>query len=367
MARTGPVSMDAISIGGSPAGAPLPEQKLRALQVEELYRFAPTAAAFSYFGALLTLGVLIDTGDIGRGAVWFLWATAVTFFRFITTLGYRRRGHGSPPEVWARLVIAANVLAGIQWGILGTLLFPETQGYRQLFTIMVITCFVGGSISAYAAVRGAHEALSIPATIPTAINLFFVQDGMHWFAGVTAIFFCFAIVYYARKLNRQIEEGLRHQIERDELLSLTGLLNENLQRENRELAHRAAVRGMSVESARERAGRLETLFENSPLPQIECDASGNIVTCNLAAERLLGIRHEALVGTSFVSLLAGSYAEGKAAAGAHEAMNVEVEVRVRGGHTVACTASFTPLPAPEGMRAGFAVILSGLAVVADVK
>jgi PAS domain S-box-containing protein len=367
MERIGPVFMDTGSNGSSPDAGAGPDQRLRALQVDELYRFAPTAAAFSYFGALLTLGVLIDTGDTGRGAVWFLWATAVTLFRFITIIGYRRRGHGSHPEVWARLVIAANLLAGVQWGILGTLLFPEAPGYRQLFTIMVITCFVGGSLSAYSAVKGAHEALSIPATIPTAINLFFVQDGTHWFAGVTALFFCFAIVYYARKLNRQIAEGLRHQVERDELLSLTGLLNEKLQRENRELAHRAAVRGMSVESARERAGRLETLFENSPLPQIECDAGGNIVTCNLAAERLFGIRHEALVGKPFASLLAGSYAAGKAAAGAREAMNVEVEVRVRDGQTVACTASFTPLPAPEGMRAGFAVILSGLAVTAEVK
>lgn len=353
--------------GGSPDGGSWPEPRLRALQVDELYKFAPTAAGFSYFGALLTLGVLIETGDTGRGAVWFLWATAITFFRFITVVAYRRRSADSNPEAWARLVIAANFLAGVQWGILGTLLFPEASGYRQLFTIMVITCFVGGSLSAYSAVKGAHEALSIPATIPTAINLFFVQDGLHGFAGLTALFFCFAIVYYARKLNRQIEESLRLQIERDELLALTGLLNEKLLRENRELAHRAAVRGMSVESARERAGRLETLFENSPLPQLECDAAGNVITCNLAAERLFGMRHEALVGKPFVSLLAGPYAAGKAFAGAHNAMNVDVEVRADGRESVACTASFTPLPAAAGMRPGFSVILCGLTVPADVK
>jgi PAS domain S-box-containing protein len=350
-----------------PAGSSWPEQRLRALQVDELYRFAPTAAGFSYFGALLTLGVLIDTGDTGRGALWFLYATAVTFFRFMSIVAYRRRGQGSNVELWARLVIAANVLAGVQWGVLGTLLFPDTPGYRQLFTIMVITCFVGGSLSAYSAVKGAHEAISIPATIPTAINLFFVQDGTHIFAGLTALFFCFAIVYYARKLNRQIEEGLRNQLERDELLSLTGLLNEKLQAENRELAHRAAVRGISVESARARAGRLETLFENSPLPQIECDAAGTVLTGNLAAERLFGMSHEALVGKPFAALLAGPYASGKAMAGAHTPINVEVEVRMRGGGVVTCTASFTPLPAPEGLRPGFAVILSGLTVPADVK
>ena len=60
-----------------PAGGPWPEPRLRALQVDELYKFAPTATGYSYFGALLTLGVLITAGDIGRGAVWFVWATAL--------------------------------------------------------------------------------------------------------------------------------------------------------------------------------------------------------------------------------------------------------------------------------------------------
>jgi len=349
---------------GPPTGGRWPEPRLRALQVDELYRLAPTAAGFSYFGALLTLGVLIETGDIGRGSVWFLWATAVTFFRFLTTVAYRRRAPESDPNAWAHLVVAGNFLAGIQWGILGTLLFPEAHGYRQLFTIMVITCFVGGSLTAYASVKWAHEALSIPATVPTAINLFFVQAGIHWFAGVLALFFCFAIVYYARKLNAHIEDRFRLEMERDGLLELTTLLNQKLERENKELAHRAAVRSMSVESARERAGRLETLFEHSPLAQLECDSTGTVVTVNLAAERLFGRKHEELVGKSFASLLTGPYAATKAYAGAQEAISIEVEVATANGSSLPCTASFTPIEAREGRLPGFGVIISGATIPA---
>jgi PAS domain S-box-containing protein len=356
--------MDKKPKDGPPAGGAWPEPRLRALQVDELYRFAPTAAGFSYFGAVLTLGVLIEGGDTGRGAAWFLWATAVTLMRLVIGVGYRRRAPDSDAEPWARLVIAANALAGVQWGLLGTLLFPEAGSYRQLFVIMVIICFVAGSLAAYAPVRGAHEALAIPATVPTAVNLFFVQDGMHLVAGVMAIFFCFAIVYYAGKLNRQVRARFVLQLERDDLLRLTSLLNEKLERENQELAHRAAVRGMSVESARERAGRLETLFENSLLPQLECDAQGSIRTCNRATERLLGLRHEQIVGRSFASLLCGPYAEAKAAAGLREAVSIEVEVLGGDGLAQPCTASITPLPAREGRGAGFGVILSGLVVPA---
>jgi PAS domain S-box-containing protein len=334
-----------------------------ALQVDEIYRHAPAATAFSYFGAVLVLGVMFQTGDIGRGSAWFLWATIVAAMRVFVIVAYRRRPADSDAAPWARLMLACNFLAGLQWGALGTLLWVDQPVYRQLFTLMVITCFVGGSLPAYSSVRGAHEALSIPATIPTGIYLFFVQGGVHWFAGATALFFCFAIVYYARSLNRDVEERLRLQIERDSLLELTGLLNEKLAQENRDLAHRAAMRSMSVEAARERAGRLETLFENSPLPQFECDGGGRILTCNLAAERLFG-PHSQLVGRPFSALLAGAYAESKVLAGLREAVNIEVEVRTPRGEALACTASFTPLPERPGRPSGFGVILTGVTVAA---
>jgi PAS domain S-box-containing protein len=332
------------------------------LQVDELYRFAPSATAYAYFGALLTLGVLIDSGDIGRGAVWFLGATAVTFYRCVCIVSYKRRSPGSDPSSWARLMVAGNLLSGIQWGILGTVMFPQSAGYLQLFTLMVIICFVAGSVTAYAYVKGAHEALSIPATIPTAINLFFVQSGVHWYAGVMALFFCFTIIYYARKLHLHLEENFRTQIERDDLLTLTATLNQKLERENRDLAHRVAVRGASAESARERADRLEMLFERSPLPQIECDAAGVVLTCNPAAERLFGVPHVQLTGRPLSMLLAIPGNEVRQLAFAEQAETFDVEARAREGLRVPCSASFTPLPEIDGRRPGFGVVLTGIPV-----
>lgn len=347
---------------GLPAGGRWPEPRVKALQVDELYKFAPSATAFSYFGALLTLGVLIEEGDIGRGAVWFLWATAVTFFRSTCIVAYRRRSVDSDPEAWGRLMIAANFLAGVQWGVLGTLLFPGGAAYLQLFTLMVIICFIAGSVTAYASVRGAHEALSVTATVPTSIYLFFFHSGVHWYAGVMALFFCFAIVHYARKLNRHLEQGFKLQIERDDLITLTGMLNEKLERENRELAHRVAVRGVSVESARERADRLEALFERSALPQIECDAVGKILVCNPAAEKLFGSRLDQMAGRSLTAFLRIPPEEMKTLATAPHSEMFQVEVHAREGLDVTCTASFTPLPAAAGWLPGFGVVLTGIPV-----
>ena len=345
---------------GPPSGGAWPDPRLRALQVDELFRYTPAAAGFSYFVALLTLGVLIDTGDMARGVVWFLWATGVTVLRFISVVLYRRRDPLSDPMTWGRLVMGANLLAGIQWAVLGTLLF-DPPVYRQLFIVIVITCTIGGSLVAYAPLRWAHEALSLTAGVPLAINLFVTQGGEHFFVGITSLFFCFAIVYYARKHSRHIEEAFKLQIERDELLAITAVLNEKLTNENRELAHSVAVRKVSVESAREIADRLAALFEGSPLPQVECDAAGFIVTCNPAAERLFGERRESLAGRPFNWLLTPPHSA-VVIEGGSRAMSAEVEVRGAGGEPLACTASFTPLPSHDGRRAGFGVILSGITV-----
>ena len=353
--------MEQIRSSGPPPGASWPAPALRALQVDELYRYAPPAAAFSYLIALLTLGVLVDIGDMARGVVWFLGATAITVFRFVSIILYRRRDPASDANLWGRLVIAANLAAGIQWAVLGTVLFPAGPLYAQLFAVMVITCFIGGSIVAYAPLRWAHEALSIPAGVPLSVNLFFLHDGVHALAGIAALGFCAAVVYYARKHNRHLEESFNLQLDRDELNSLVGIVNQKLEEQNRELAHRLAMRGVSATNAREIADRMVALFEGSPLPQIECDAQGTVITCNAAAEQLFGERREALAGRPLRALFTAPDAA-LAAEGALRAMNVEVAVRGRGGEAVACMASFTPVPATADRLGSFGLTLYGLPV-----
>jgi len=335
------------------------EQRLLALQVEEVYSLAPTAAAFSYFGALLTLGVLVEIGNAVGGGIWFLYVSAVTFFRAFLFIAYRRRAAGTDVRRFAHGMLVANVLAGVQWGLLGTAFFPAGPVYAQLFTLMVIICFIAGSTTAYAALRGAHEALSIPATIPTSLYVFFFHDGAHWYAGIAALFFCFAIVHYAGQLHRSLAAASRLQMERDELARITQALNAKLVAEKSELAHRAAVRGASAESARDEAARLLALFESSPLAQLECDSNGAIIASNAAAQRLFGRARADLSGAPVTGLLTGAHDWGFLHGAAERSVHVDLKTP-RG--PLACTLSVTPLPAAPGQRPGFGLVVTGVPV-----
>jgi hypothetical protein len=197
-------------------------REVEALAVAEFFHNLTVSAPAAFFGTLLCTAVFMEDGLRGAHVAWLAYGTVVAALRLGLCWAIRRQaefGWHLEPRQWARLAVLGNVLAGIQWGLLGTWLFPEEPGFRQTFTIMVITSFVGGSITAYAPVRWAHPALSIPATVPPMIYVFFVESGPHYSAGATALFFSAMVLYYSFREHRLVvrrlraDTRLRHEIQ----------------------------------------------------------------------------------------------------------------------------------------------------------
>jgi hypothetical protein len=190
-------------------------QEVEALQVAELFRNLGVSAAAAFFGTLLCIAVFLGDGLSGPHVLWLGYGTLVAALRLGLAWMHRtreERGWNLEPWQWAQLAVLGNFLAGVQWGLLGTWLFPDEPGYRQSFVIMVITCFVGGSITAYAPVRWAHPALAIPATLPPTVYIFFVESGAHAMAGFTAIFFTTMVLYYALREHEMVARRLRADV-----------------------------------------------------------------------------------------------------------------------------------------------------------
>lgn len=198
--------------GDREAVALVSPRDVEALQVAELFRNVPVGAASALFGTLLCTAVFMEDGLRDPQVVWLCYGIAVAAIRLgLSWLYHRGASLGLELDArdWARLAVLGNLLAGIQWGLLGTWIFPAEPGYRQSFAMMVITCFVGGSITAYAPVRWAHPALSIPATIPSTIYIFFMESGPHYTAGLTALFFSAMVLYYAFRETELVAQRLR--------------------------------------------------------------------------------------------------------------------------------------------------------------
>ncbi len=196
------------------------QRRLVARQTDELFFFAPAAVALSFIGSIVTVAVFYDTGELAKGLSWFLFAALVMFFRTVVVLGYRHQTKPvTSPESWARLMIIGNVLAGIQWGLIGTVLFPGEHNYRELFTILVLGSYVAGSIAVYSPVKWAQLAIAIPASVPPAIYIFFMRDGVNWLGGGAASIFILLVFYFSNRQHHIVVHRLRVELENKDLLA----------------------------------------------------------------------------------------------------------------------------------------------------
>src|SRR5262249_55804038 len=108
---------------------------------------------------------------------------------------------------------------------------------------------------------------------------------------------------------------------------------------------------------------LEALSQPSPLPHIECDAAGNVIVCNPAAERVFGLRSEELAGRPLASVLAVPQSELRALTEGGTTESMEAQAQGPGGMRTPCIATITALPASQtGRRATFVVVLTGIPV-----
>lgn len=277
--------------------------RLQQRQVEVLYQLAPSAVLFSYVGACISLAVIYRSGDVEAGLYWFAFATLVVLLRATVLWQYWRQPNAlENASRWARLMVGVNLLAGLQWGLLGTVLFASPDVYRQLFIIMVIVCYVAGSIVPFAAVKWAHPALTIPATLPSIIYIFFIHGGPQWLPGIMALFFIFTVMFFSFKQHLAVADRLSLELQNESLVEKLNSFNNELGEQNNQLMHRTAVVKRAQLDQRRRASHLASHVEKTLLPVIECDSHFGIVTWNNAASQLLGYRVSEVVGENFGEL-----------------------------------------------------------------
>jgi PAS domain S-box-containing protein len=321
--------------------------------------------AFSFVGSIATVVVFYDTGELQQGLFWFLFATLVMFFRAVVALGYRQQPQPvARPDEWAKLMIAGNFFAGIQWGLLGTLLFPVEHNYRELFTVLVLTSYVAGSITAFAAVKWAHLALAVPASVPPAIYIFFMRDGMNWLGGGMALFFIFCVLYFSFKQHHFVVCRLKVELENEELLARSLETNTTLSHSNIDLRNRTELEQRAKLEAKSRADLLGAHVSRTLLPIAECDRNLNVIEWNAAAEATLGYRHKDVRGQHLTSLLlpAENQLAGKPAIEKllteDRASTIDMPLQTSRGQRIPMHLFFTPIQATNGIPVRIAVIMT---------
>lgn len=188
-------------------------------QLKLLYANANLGVLVNIVAATILAG--LQWGIISQPVVigWWLYITLVSIARFSIA---RRYWHTSPgPEDiprWRNIFTTGVAFAGAGWGAAGVLLYSPAHINSQVFLIFVLGGMMLGASSVLAPRPEAFLAFLIPVGLIPAIRLFVQVDKTHIAMGLLASVFTLATLVTTRRIYSLVESSLRLQIENRDLV-----------------------------------------------------------------------------------------------------------------------------------------------------
>lgn len=265
--------------------------RVRADQVESLYRHAPLGLAVSLIVGLILSYELYSTAKIGELVIF--WAVLTVFISaasLILVYAYQRSSsRDAEPEAWLRRFAISAAAIGVSWGFAGAVFFPGHTDEQQVFLAFVLAGMSAGGLPLLSAVWWVYMLFAAGVVFPFEVVL--LTFGSRLFLELSAmvpVFFAINVAI-AYRLNHVFVSGYRLRVS-------YGRLTEDYT----EINQRLELKLVELEEARrqvEASGRKLALFaERAPIAVLELDAEGQIQQVNHEAENLFGYPAADLIG-----------------------------------------------------------------------
>lgn len=197
-------------------------------QLKLLYANANLGVAVNVLAATILAG--LQWGIVSQPVVigWWLYITLVSIARFSLARCYWYAAPG-PKNIarWRNLFTTGVALAGAGWGAAGVLLYSPAHLNNQVFLIFVLGGMMLGASSVLAPRPEAFLAFLLPVGTIPAVRFFVQGDKTHIAMGLLAAVFTLATLVTTRRIYSLVDSSLRLQIENRDLVE--GLRTANQQ------------------------------------------------------------------------------------------------------------------------------------------
>lgn len=195
----------------------LPEEKISRAQVDLLYRNLPLALlGVLLVSAVLSLVLLEHTSHLEL-AIWFFSIQAVNLIRYLIYRYWKRYRGRKDTDWFKRYFYVSTFVAGVCWGSIVFLAYPEDPLYR-VFVILVVGGIVIGSASAYSAKTGGFFSFSIPAVTPFIVRSFIEGGDTGVATGFIISLFFVLVTIISRHIQSTVTKSIILGYEKDSLL-----------------------------------------------------------------------------------------------------------------------------------------------------
>jgi signal transduction histidine kinase/ActR/RegA family two-component response regulator len=206
------------------------EKQILSEQLKLLYANANLGVAVNVLAAAILAG--LQWGIVPQPVVvgWWLYITLVSIARFSLARRYWQAAPGLEDIArWRHLFLVGVAFAGAGWGGAGVLLYPSAHLNNQVFLIFVLGGMMLGASSVLAPRPEAFLAFLLPVGMIPAVRFFVQADKTHIAMGLLAAVFTLATLVTTRRIYRLVDSSLRLQIENRDLV-------EDLRAANRQTA-----------------------------------------------------------------------------------------------------------------------------------
>jgi signal transduction histidine kinase/CheY-like chemotaxis protein/HPt (histidine-containing phosphotransfer) domain-containing protein len=199
-------------------------QRIEAEQVKLLCLQAPVG----FVGAAVNAGIItFALWPVTAHSLLIAWATVIgiiTVIAFILIWQFRRasRTGGHQIEPWRTLLTLGYGFAGIWWGAVGILFFPQTSLAHQVFLAFLLGGMAAGAVAVLSPVRAVFLAYVVPTLLPITVQLFLQGGSIPVAMGLLLMCFTGALFTIAHYLHTLITQSLRLRFENlDQLRQLS--------------------------------------------------------------------------------------------------------------------------------------------------
>ena len=228
------------------------KEQILSAQLRLLYANANLGVGVTILAATILAG--LQWGIIAQPVVvgWWLYMTLVSVFRYAIA---RRYGLALPGAVetskWRTVFTVGVGLTSAGWGAAGILLYSPAHLTNQVFLVFVLGGMMLGASSLLAPRPEAFLTFLIPTGLAPAVRLFIQGDETHSAMGLLATVFTLATVVTTGRLYRLVTSTLRLQLENRDLVENLQAANQQTEALNQELERRVEERTAELHQSTE--------------------------------------------------------------------------------------------------------------------
>ncbi len=204
--------------------------------VSQVYRLNSMSLVASVFASTIIVYVLYPVAPLITLFGWYAGLQGIYLARYFLVLAHRKANPDPiDAQIWALRFTVLTFLAGIGWGLPGSLLYPVQASHYAVTVAIFIAGMAAGGHTSLAALPRAYVAFLVPLILPFSAYQIYLGGRERVSTGIAAIVYMVILLIMARRTNYYILETLELQFQSRDLIENLTAANQRVERTNHDL------------------------------------------------------------------------------------------------------------------------------------